>query len=224
MPAAVLFDFGGTLDADGLTWKERVSRLYRDEGVAVGPESFDPLFYAADDALVGTVPRTLGFRETVAQLTAGVTRGLGLDDPALAARVATRFVDDACVTLRRNAVVLEALGRRYRLGIVSNFYGNLTRVCADCGLDRLFDVIIDSAEVGVSKPDPAIFQHALERLRLSPADAVFVGDSAPRDMAGARAAGLAHVWLVAERADTAVPCCPGDRVIASIKDLEEILR
>ena len=223
MPAAVLFDFGGTLDADGVTWKERVIRLYRDEGVAVTDASFDPLFYAADDALVGTVPRTLGFPETVAHLTSGVTRGLGLDDPALAARVATRFVDDARATLRRNAAVLHALGRRYRLGIVSNFYGNLARVCADCGVDDLFDVIIDSAEVGVSKPNPAIFQRALDRLRLSPADVIFVGDSARRDMAGARAAGLAHVWLVAERADTAVPCCPGDRVIGSLKDLEEIL-
>jgi putative hydrolase of the HAD superfamily len=223
VPAAVLFDFGGTLDADGVTWKERVIRLYRDEGVAITDASFDPLFYAADDALVGTIPRTLGFRETVAQLAAGVTRTLGLDNPTLADRVASRFVDDAQATLRRNAAVLEALARRYRLGIVSNFYGNLARVCADCGVDRLFDVIIDSAEVGVCKPDPAIFRCALDGLRLSPADALFVGDSAPRDMAGARAAGLAHVWLVAERADAAVPCCPGDRVIGSLKDLEEIL-
>jgi FMN hydrolase / 5-amino-6-(5-phospho-D-ribitylamino)uracil phosphatase len=222
-PAAVLFDFGGTLDADGVTWKERVSRLYRDEGIDVSAAAFDRLFYAADDALVGTIPHTLGFGETVSRLVAGVARGLGLDDRALAERVAARFVEDARATLRRNAAVLAALAPRYRFGIVSNFYGNLTRVCADGGLDGLFEVIIDSAEVGVCKPDPAIFRLALARLGVAPADALFVGDSVPRDMAGARAAGLAHVWLVADGADAAVPCCPGDRVIGSLKDLPGVL-
>ncbi|HEY3064672.1 MAG TPA: HAD family hydrolase [Methylomirabilota bacterium] len=221
--AAVLFDFGGTLDADGVTWKERVGRLYRDEGVDVGGASFDRLFYAADDALVGKIERTLSFQETVSRLTAGVARGLGLLDDALAERVAARFVDDARATLRRNAGVLATLSARYRFAIVSNFYGNLARVCGDGGLGGLFDVIVDSTDVGVCKPDPAIFRVALERLGVSPADAVFVGDSAPRDMAGARAAGLAHVWLVADGADRAVPCCPGDRVIGSLKDLPGVL-
>ena len=53
---AVLFDFGGTLDADGHPWKERVARLLGEEGLALTPERFDPVFYAADDALVGAVP------------------------------------------------------------------------------------------------------------------------------------------------------------------------
>ena len=57
MDAAVLFDFGGTLDADGITWKERFFRLCLDEGVTIARERFDPVFYAADDALVGGIPR-----------------------------------------------------------------------------------------------------------------------------------------------------------------------
>ena len=64
---AVLFDFGGTLDADGLAWKERVYRLFREEGVAVERERFDPLFHAADDALVGTLSPTTSFDATVAR-------------------------------------------------------------------------------------------------------------------------------------------------------------
>src|SRR5207249_3583829 len=56
--AAVLFDFGGTLDADGLPWKERMGRLFRDEGAVVARDRFDPAYYAADDALVGALPAT----------------------------------------------------------------------------------------------------------------------------------------------------------------------
>src|SRR5215475_12032294 len=76
----VLFDFGGTLDADGLTWKARFFRLCQDEGLVSDSERFDPAFYAADDALVGTVPATLPFHETLDQLAGGVTRALGGDD------------------------------------------------------------------------------------------------------------------------------------------------
>src|SRR5438046_9682693 len=113
---AVLFDFGGTLDADGLAWKERVYRLFRDEGVAVERERFDPLFHAADDALVGTIPPTTSFDATVARLVAAVAEALGLADSQVAARIARRFVDVALGHLGDNAPLLARLPRRSRLG------------------------------------------------------------------------------------------------------------
>ena len=72
MDAAVLFDFGGTLDADGVAWKERFFRLCLDEGVTIERERFDPVFYAADDALVGGVPDTLSIEDTIGRLATGV--------------------------------------------------------------------------------------------------------------------------------------------------------
>ena len=99
--AAVLFDFGGTLDADGLTWKERLFRLYLAEGAVIAPERFDPLFYAVDDQLVGAVPPTLSFRDTVFRLVAAVAEAMGLRDNRLSIdRIARRFVGDAMETLR----------------------------------------------------------------------------------------------------------------------------
>jgi len=221
--SVILLDFGGTLDADGLPWKERVARLYREEGVVVTPERFDPAFYAADDALVGAVPPTLSFRETVFRLVAGVTHGLGLHDETLVGRITTRFLASALETLRGNTSLLAALSRRYRLGIVSNFYGNLAAVCDECGMRGFFSVIIDSAQVGCRKPDPRIFHMAVAALGVRPADAVFVGDSLSRDMAGARAVGMPHVWLVGETSRHAQPCCPGDPVVRSLKSLEGLL-
>lgn len=220
---AVLFDFGGTLDADGLPWKERVSRLYREEGLVIPPQRFDALFYAADDALVGAVPSTLSFQETVFRLLAGINRGLDIRDDALVGRIATRFLERASRTLRRNASLLAALRRRYRLAIVSNFYGNLATVCAECEVSEFVDVLIDSEDIGCRKPDPRIFHVAAAALGVEPAETVMVGDSLPRDMAGARAAGMRHVWVAGPGVPRAQPCCPGDPVIQALADLGKLL-
>jgi len=219
----VLFDFGGTLDAEGLPWKESVFRLFRDEGAVVARVRFDPAFFAADDALVGTLPATTSFQATVERLAAGVAAALELADPAVADRVARRFLADAMRTLEGNTPLLRELGRRYRLGIVSNFYGNLTQVCDDAGIRSLFGVLVDSAEVGCTKPAPRIFRHALDALGVSAAKATFVGDSLPRDMAGARGVGMRHIWLVGAEASAASPCCRDDRQIRSLRELEAIL-
>lgn len=220
---AVLFDFGGTLDADGLPWKERVFRLFQEEGAVVARDRFDPAFYAADDSLVGTLPATTSFQVTVERLAAGVAAALALPDPGVAGRVARRFLDDSLATLGANTPLLRELGRRYRLGIVSNFYGNLAQVCDDAGIRRLFGVLVDSAEVGCAKPAPRIFQHALDALGVSAAEATFVGDSLPRDMAGARGVGMRHIWLAGAEPSGASLCCRDDRQIRSLRELEAIL-
>ena len=222
-PVALLFDFGGTLDGAGLTWKTRAFRLYRSAGLAPVAADFDPLFYAADDALVGAVPVTLGLDETVRRLFAGISDRLGVTDGGLTARLAERFIEDARASLRDSGRVLTRLARRHRLGIVSNFYGNLGAVCADAGLTPVLGVIADSTAVGWSKPDPRIFRHALDALGVSAAEARFIGDSRPRDMEGARALAMPHVWLVDPAVAPGAPCCPGDPVIRSLDELEGVL-
>ena len=117
----------------------------------------------------------------------------------------------------------QVIAGRYRLGIVSNFYGNLEAVCDDCGVRELFGTIMDSARVGFEKPDPRIFGAALDALGVGPAEAVFVGDSLPRDMAGARGVGMPHVWLVPATPERRKACCPADPVVHSLKELEGLL-
>jgi FMN phosphatase YigB (HAD superfamily) len=222
--SVVLFDFGGTLDAEGITWKDRFFRHCREEGIEVSRERFDPAFYAANDALVGRLPATLGLRETVERLAGGLAGTLGLADGSVAGRLAARFHGEARQRLAESARLLARLSRRYRLGIVSNFYGNLAAVCAEAGIAPSLSVAIDSAVVGCTKPDRRIFEAALTPLRAHAGEAVFVGDSAPRDMAGAREAGMRHVWLAAREANgSARPCCPGDPVIRRLAEIEEIL-
>ena len=221
MTAALLFDFGGTLDADGLAWKERFRQLYRSFGVDPGDEVFDPVFYGADDALLGALPPGCGLGKTVERLADGVSAGLGVSDPGVTARVAQGFLDASLARLAASARLLARLRGRYRLGLVSNFYGNLDAVCVEAGIAEHFEVIVDSTRVGFTKPDARIFRHATDALGVDPTRATFVGDSPTRDMAGARGAGMPHVWLTGLASPK--PCCPGDRVIPTLADLERVL-
>ncbi len=78
----------------------------------------------------------------------------------------------------------------YRLAIVSNAEGQVEADAKRFGLAPFFDVIIDSHVVGVAKPDPRIFQIALERLGVGPEEVRFAGDIYSIDVEGARAAGI----------------------------------
>jgi HAD superfamily hydrolase (TIGR01509 family) len=218
---AILLDFGGTLDADGLPWRERMRALYRGSGLAVEPARFDLAFHAADDALVGGVPRALGLASTVELLVAGLHRGLGLPDDGRAEAIARRFAEDTLARAGSRRPLLRALGRRYRLAVVSNFYGNLEAVCEEAGIRSCFAAVVDSEVVGFEKPDARIFRAALVAVGAAPGEALFVGDSLPRDMAGAREIGMPHMWLAA---GSGTPCCPGDRVIGALAELEALLR
>jgi HAD superfamily hydrolase (TIGR01509 family) len=218
---ALLFDFGGTLDAEGVPWKERFYRLAREEGLEAPQEVFDRAFYGATDVLEGTIPKAAGFRNTVERVASGLATRLGREE-ALLRRVGDRFADDSLRQLAESAALLARLSERYRIGIVSNFYGNLHAVLDEARLTPSIGVAVDSTLVGFKKPDPRIFQAALDSLNAAPSETVFVGDSLKRDMAGARAMGMRHVWLRPASAaanGSGGPCCAGDDVIARLSEL-----
>jgi putative hydrolase of the HAD superfamily len=136
---------------------------------------------------------------------------LPLDDVRDAMLAAIRFrpypeVPGVLARLRADGV---------RLAVVSNWDVSLHDVLERTALRRLVDAVVISAELGVGKPDPAIFRAALERLGVQPERAMHVGDSLEADVAGARAAGLEAVLVVREGA--AAPA--GVRVVSSLAEL-----
>lgn len=211
----LLFDYGGTLDADGVAWKEQFHALYRAEGLAIAPGAFDRAFYDADDPLVGTLPATAGLGETVRRLVAGLEAQLG-DDRARGSRVAERFLAATDAAMARNRPVLAALARRYRLGIVSNWYGNLAAICRALGLDDFFGAIADSEVIGATKPDPRLFHAAMRPLDAEPAATVMIGDSLRRDGEGARQVGCGFVWLASSGEDMSSSPAPAIRSLADL--------
>jgi HAD superfamily hydrolase (TIGR01509 family) len=94
---------------------------------------------------------------------------------------------------RQALVALKGSGRR--LAVISNAEGQVAEDLAAAGFDGLFETIVDSHLVGVAKPDPRIFQIALERLGATPDDAFYVGDVPAFDLDGAAAAGMPAVLV-----------------------------
>ena len=234
----LLFDFGGTLDADGVAWKERFHALYQSQGLHMAADAFASAFFAADDALVGRLPPTTGLPETVNALAANLEAELARrcagaqavgtvkdrTDGDRGRRVASRFLSEMSAVFARNRPVLQALGERFRLGVVSNFYGNLEAVCQSSGLAPLFAVMADSHCVGAKKPEPAIFWAALETLHAAPETTVFVGDSLRRDCEGARRAGMGFVWIAPEGVQAAeAHAAPNRSVLAAVTQFPDLL-
>ncbi len=92
--------------------------------------------------------------------------------------------------------MLQALGARYRLGVVTNGIDRVQRArLSASGLARFFETIVTSQGCGYAKPDPRILRVALARLGVAARHAVYVGDDPAVDGAAARRAGVAFVWI-----------------------------
>lgn len=220
---AILFDYGGTLDGPASHWLDRFMALYEAAGRPQPIERLKPAFYAADEAAYADpAVAEMSLEELMAFHVAVQHAHLGLDDPALRQRLAGDFVARTQLALGDSRAVLARLARRYRLGVVSNFYGNVGRILADAGFAPLLAVVADSTRVGAMKPDRRIFDHALAGLGTAPARTLHVGDSHERDVRAARALGLRTAWLVPIEREVADEGA-ADLVVTSLARLEEIL-
>ncbi|MBX9742793.1 MAG: HAD family hydrolase [Chthoniobacterales bacterium] len=92
--------------------------------------------------------------------------------------------------------LIENLSHRYQLGLLTNGAPDLQREKIKAsGLESFFSAIVISGEHGIGKPDPAVFHRLLEQLKATPAQALMIGNSLERDIAGAHAAGVRSVWI-----------------------------
>lgn len=192
----IFFDYGGTLDSNGMAWKERFWSIYRKHGVSVKYERFVQAFYRSDDSLTHEGNSEPSLKEILHEQVRRVLLDLDLYSAGLNAAIAGDFYRYSCVTISANLPTLKALKETYRLGIISNNYGNLEAICRDTGLDRVMDAMVDSRVVGAIKPHRKIFLAALNALNTAPEHALMVGDSLPRDIEGALSMGMKAMWIV----------------------------
>jgi 2-haloalkanoic acid dehalogenase type II len=132
--------------------------------------------------------------------------------------------DDALATLQD----LKASG--YKLGIISNAGDDedVQTLVDNAGIRGYFEFVLSSASCGVRKPNPRIFELALEKLNLRPDEAAMVGDTLGADILGARNAGLKSIWIT-RRADTPDnhdhdDTIQPDKTIATLTELPAALR
>ena len=223
---AVSFDVDGTLwDFDTVMRRalgevlQELERLDPEAAATLDVERVIGIRDRAHEELRGVVTdlnevRTESFRQ--------VLRDAGRPDDALASRLSEIYFEhrDAGRRLFGDVLpTLESLHAKYALGIISN--GN--SYPQDFGLEHLISFGVYSQDHGgIEKPDPRIFQIALESAGCSARDIVHVGDSLENDVVGAKSAGIRSVWLNRD-GDSAPPDAEPDIEIKSLRGLSEIL-
>jgi putative hydrolase of the HAD superfamily len=200
----IYFDLYGTLLVYGnmkKAWSDWLSTFYRllkKQGLKISEQAFsqqcDGFFSSA--APCGSNHLTV-LERRIRRLCRRLDHPMPEEDLR---RVADTIADawQAHITVDPETVpVLKALKQRGKMvGLVSNFDHppHVRRILSHNGLGTLFDTTIISSEVGVQKPDPAIFAMALQQTAILPADAVYVGDT-EADVAGALAARIHPVFI-----------------------------
>lgn len=224
----IIFDYGGTIDSRGVHWSEVIWDGYQAAGVPVDKTTFREAYVFAERELART--RHILPHHTFADLLLIKMRIelQWLADqshlPAGAAELWAKPVADYCYDAAKNSIadarpVLDALYERYPMVLVSNFYGNVESVLEDFDLRRYFRSIIESAVVGVRKPDPQIFRLGVDALGLHPEEVLVVGDSYKKDIVPAESLGCHVAWLKGKgwTADEDAQMHPS--IIASLSEL-----
>ena len=128
--------------------------------------------------------------------------------------------------LNENRQVLEHLKQAgYPMVLVSNFYGNINQVLKDAGIDGYFKDVIESAVVGVRKPNPAIFALGVCALDLPASQVLVVGDTYDKDIIPAHKLGCHTLWIKGlqweeKKVDESIP----DGIIKKLSEMEEFLK
>ena len=128
--------------------------------------------------------------------------------------------------LQENKQVLEHLKQAgYPMVLVSNFYGNINQVLKDAGIDGYFKEVIESAVVGVRKPNPAIFALGVCALDLPASQVLVVGDTYSKDIMPAHKLGCCTLWIKGlqweeKQVDESIP----DGIIRKLSEMEDFLK
>lgn len=193
---------------------ERIAEAFSDRGLVVEPTALYQAYDRHTELLIEKWKERVDLSGEEQIRVFLEFAGLDASDPDLLDALAASFGDairsKLPILYPHIGATLAALKRRgLRIGLVSNTgrtWGRFLKpIQDDLGIGKYFDVRVFSDEVGIRKPEPAIFERALEQLGLRPAEVVHVGDDLIADVAGSKALGMRAVWFdVGHEAEQAV--------------------
>lgn len=228
-----LIDFGGTLDTSGCHWGKFFWQAYEQCNVGATWDDFREAYIHTERALGrgGIIDPYMNMFDVIDQkismqlawLSDCETQFNVFDPEEWNGFLTMHIFGKVLRQLETNRPVLARLADRAPLALVSNYYGNLNAVVEELGIKDYFRTIVESAAVGVRKPDPRIFQIALDRLGLQPHEVMVVGDSLKNDILPAHSLGCATAWLKGEGWDNDQHEPPADtHVITSLDQLLQL--
>lgn len=228
----VIFDYGGTIDTNGIHWGEVIREEYRRAGVMIEKTLFRETYVYAERALAKApiinaddTFRTLLHKKMALQAEYLNGKSYPIDNEK-AGEIADGCYRRVLDTLATSRTIVEELSDRYPTVLVTNFYGNMPVVLKEFGLDSCFGHIIESAVVGLRKPDPALFAKGVEALGLEPFEVVVIGDSYRKDIHPARTLGCKAVWLkkICWEEEPILPGAEPTAIISSLEELPAIIK
>ncbi|RHJ90509.1 HAD family hydrolase [Parabacteroides bouchesdurhonensis] len=201
----IIFDYGGTIDSNGMHWAEVIWMAYESIHMPVSKEIFRDA-YVYGERTMGKNPLVqpnhtfLDMLRIKADLQIEWLKTNGYISESLATTEIKNQIAGWCYAYAQKSVnaarsILNELYKQYPLVLVSNFYGNIDTVLKDFQIDHLFGSIIESAVVGVRKPDPLIFKLGVEKLNVPTENIVVIGDSYDKDIVPATNIGCQTIWL-----------------------------
>lgn len=231
----IIFDYGGTIDTNSRHWAEVLWEKYLFHQVPVTKEAFREAYVFGERSLAKfpyirpdhNFHDVLSVKAKLQMEYLAEKRHLPMDERLLseyASKVADSCYEYVLEVLKHSRPVVAKLAAKYKLVLVSNFYGNIQTILRDFGLSDYFADIVESSVVGVRKPDPAIYQLGVDAMGY-PADKVLVvGDSFSKDIVPAKQVGCKAAWLKGEgwggeQTDDSLP----DMIITDIIQLMDSL-
>ncbi len=231
----VIFDYGGTIDTNSCHWAEVLWSSYKKNKIPVNYEDFREAYVFAERALAKFpyITPSHNFHDVLnikvnLELQYLASQHI-IDVDITELNHYARIVADDCYnfvleTLKVTAPVVKKLSEKYKVVLVSNFYGNIHTILKDFGLDSYFIDVIESSVVKVRKPDPAIFALGVKSLELPAQDVVVIGDSFSKDIVPASSIGCKTIWLEGkgwgnEIIDKTVP----DAIVSSLEYIPNLL-
>lgn len=227
---AILFDFGGTLDTNGIHWSEKYWEAYEFLNLPVTKKQYEESYIYSESKMNEVIKPDDTFRITIYyqvmfQLMYLKEKKYFDDtvDPHLISKISNKCYFDVIKTAENNSRLLDTLSRNYKLAVVSNFYGNLVAVLKELSLYKYFETVIDSFHAGIKKPDPGIFRLAVNKLNVSPKETFVVGDSYDRDIQPGKSIGCSTIWLDGKSWTRPDNTDDADIIIKSLEELSQRL-
>ena len=205
----IIFDYGGTIDTNSHHWAEVLWSQYVKHHIPVDKGSFREAYVFGERSLAKypyvrpdhNFFDVLLFKCKLQMEHLALHHHLEMDERKLqqyALSVAESSYGYVQEVLKTTRPVVETLSKRYKLVLVSNFYGNIQTILSDFKLDRFFADVVESSVVGVRKPDPAIYQLGVDAMGFNASEVLVVGDSFSKDVVPAKKVGCKVVWLKGE--------------------------
>lgn len=199
----IIFDYGGTIDTDGIHWGELIGEEYDKAGIGIGRGLYREAYVHGERSLAKSpiIEQTDTFHTLLKKKITLQFEYLSQQDSQLMlTQEQADKIADACYARVNEALALtrgivQKLAERYPMVLVTNFYGNMPVVLEEFGLTKYFNSIIESSVAGLRKPDPSLFALGVKALGVEADEIVVIGDSYRKDIYPSSTLGCRTVWL-----------------------------